>query len=283
MTRNLIGSLLALLGAAAAVWSPFRSWYDGRHGQDFRLGELFTPDGISGADAGLWGGLFLPMAVAALLTLIGLVLRSLLLVAFSGILVLGFTILWMVRQGQAAGSLTAGGDSGLGAGVALALAGGVVILLGSSVMRGRRKRRGRHRVPSDAEQREREGRSWGPGVAGTGTAAAAGTAAATRTRAGTDGTDDTDDTDDGFTEERRHRPGTPTPGTAPAQPRDAGREGGAHVEPRPGTDPGADPEAEKKEPLPMRLLHRVQHKGPGSDHPERPDSQRPGHDHRDAA
>lgn len=238
MTRNLIGSLLALVGAAAAVWSPFRSWYAGRHGEDFRLGELFTPDGISGADAGLWNGLFLPMAVAALLTLLGVVMRSMLLVAFSGLLVLGFTILWMVRQGQAAGSLTAGGESGLGAGVVLALAGGLVILLGSSVMRGRRKRRGRHRVPSDAEEREREGRTWGPGVAGPGTGT--GTATATGTAAGA--------------------------GTVA---------GGAHAE---------EAEGERKEPLPMRLLHRVQHIGHGSDHPERPDSQRPGHhDHRDAA
>ncbi|MGW3623763.1 hypothetical protein [Streptomyces sp. NPDC000880] len=42
MTRNIIGSFLALVGAAAAVWSPFRGWYDGRHGRDYRVQDLFN-------------------------------------------------------------------------------------------------------------------------------------------------------------------------------------------------------------------------------------------------
>ncbi|MFC8762604.1 hypothetical protein ACFUAG_18015 [Streptomyces sp. NPDC057193] len=136
MIRNVVGSVLALVGAAAAVWSPFRAWYDGRHGRDYALGDLFT--GITADKADLFTSILLPFLVAALLTLVGVVLRSRALVAVAGVLVLGFTILWMVRVGQAEGSLTVGGDAaGLGDGVANALGGGVLLLLGALVMSGR--------------------------------------------------------------------------------------------------------------------------------------------------
>ncbi|MEV0259569.1 hypothetical protein AB0H82_35655 [Streptomyces sp. NPDC050732] len=155
MVRNVLGSILALAGATAAVWSPFRAWYDGRPGRDFRIGELFSGGGVTGADAELFGSLFLPFAFAALLTLIGLALRSRLLVALAGVLVLGFTVLWMVRQGQAQGSLAVAGDgSGLGLGVLLALGGGVVLLLAAALMAGRRRRRGRARGRRAAPDQE---------------------------------------------------------------------------------------------------------------------------------
>lgn len=143
MIRNSLGSLLALIGAAAAVWSPFRPWYDGRLGRDFRLTQLFEGGGITGAGAALFTGLFLVMLVAAVLTVLGVVLRSRLMVTVAAVLALGFTILWMVRQGQAAGDLTTG-DNGLNSGAGLALAGGVLLLIAALVMRGRAGV-GRHR------------------------------------------------------------------------------------------------------------------------------------------
>ncbi|GGT21401.1 hypothetical protein GCM10010271_25830 [Streptomyces kurssanovii] len=150
MIRNVIGSVLALIGATAAVWSPFRDWYNGRHGRDYRIQDLFT--GITSNEGELFTSLLLPMAFAALLTLIGLLLRSRLLVALAGVVVLGFTVLWMVRQGQAAGSLTAGGDGeGLGLGVALSFGGGVLLLLAAALMSGRRALRRRREEPYDEE------------------------------------------------------------------------------------------------------------------------------------
>ncbi|SCK07812.1 hypothetical protein [Streptomyces sp. WMMB 322] len=137
MVRNLLGMLIALVGAAAAAWSPFLTWYGGRLGRDYRVGELFTPTGITGTQAGLWTGLFLPMLVAALIALLAALLRSRLLVTLAGVVVLGFAVLWMVRQGQEAGTLTAGAG-GLGEGVGYAVAGGVLMLLAALVMRGRR-------------------------------------------------------------------------------------------------------------------------------------------------
>ena len=138
MARNLFGSVLAAIGAAAAVWSPFRAWYNGRPGEDIRVQDLFG--GITTVDADLFTSMLLPMAAGALITLIGILLRSRAVVAVGGVVVLGFTVLWMVRQGQAVGSLTIGGTGGVGIGVALAAGGGLLILLGSLVMRGRRPR-----------------------------------------------------------------------------------------------------------------------------------------------
>ncbi|MFJ2771943.1 hypothetical protein [Streptomyces sp. NPDC087300] len=157
MVRNITGSILALIGAAAAVYSPFQAWYDGRHGRNFRLDELFSGAGVTDAKAELFGSVFLPFVVAALIALIGVVLRSRLLVALAGVLVLGFTVLWMVRQGQAEGSLTIAGDgSGLGQGLLNSLGGGIFLLLGAALMSGR----GRRKV---AAPRHEPAPEWDPG------------------------------------------------------------------------------------------------------------------------
>ncbi|MFF9197427.1 hypothetical protein ACF09L_19690 [Streptomyces sp. NPDC014779] len=138
MIRNVVGSVLALAGATAAVWSPFRAWYDGRHGRTYRIDDLFT--GITDARAEVIGSILLPFAFAALLTLVGVVIRSRWPVALAGLVVLGFTVLWMVRVGQVEDGIGVGSDGrGLGTGVALALGGGVLLLLGALVMSGRPK------------------------------------------------------------------------------------------------------------------------------------------------
>ncbi|MGW7072704.1 hypothetical protein ACWGII_42030 [Streptomyces sp. NPDC054855] len=151
--RNTIGLILAAVGAAAALWAPFRSWYNGRLGHDFRVWELFTGAGVTDSGAGLFASMFLPLLVGAVLTLLGVVFRSRLLVLSAGVITLGFAILWMVRQGQAQGSLTVTGDSdGLGSGVALALLGGLLMLIGSAIMGGREPRalrRERHQHERD--------------------------------------------------------------------------------------------------------------------------------------
>ncbi|MEV0489123.1 hypothetical protein [Streptomyces atratus] len=149
MIRNVLGSVVALAGAAAAVLSPFRDWYDGRLGRQYRIADLFN--GISGARPGLWGSVWLPLLFAAAVTVVGVVLRSRLLVACAGGVVLGFTVLWMVRQGQATGSLTVAADgSGLQVGVATAAVGGALMLVGAAVMSGRR---GGHRHPGRVDRK----------------------------------------------------------------------------------------------------------------------------------
>ncbi|MBV1936216.1 hypothetical protein ACFWBR_15625 [Streptomyces sp. NPDC060006] len=149
MVRNVIGSLLALAGATAAVWSPFRAWYDGRLGRHYRLGDLFSGGGVTTVSAELFASLFLPFAVAALITVVGLLFRSRLLVGLAGVVVLGFTVLWMVRVGQAEGTLVVLGDAGdgLGTGAGLAFGGGALLLVASVVLRGRGNREDAHYVP----------------------------------------------------------------------------------------------------------------------------------------
>ncbi|MET9515537.1 hypothetical protein [Streptomyces sp. NPDC002994] len=151
MLRSVLGWVLALVGATAAVLSPFRAWYDGRLGRDYRIGDLFS--GITESKAGLVGSLLLPFAFAALVALIGLLLRSRPAVALAGVVVLGFTIFWMVRVGQAQGSLAVNNDgTGLNVGVAYALAGGALLLLAAAVMLGRGQRH-RHRVDGNKHRR----------------------------------------------------------------------------------------------------------------------------------
>lgn len=150
MIRNAIGSLMGLIGATAAVWSPFRAWYDGRPGRDYRIEELFAGSGITDDGAAVLGSLLLPCLFAALLTLLAVVRRSRLLMALAGVVVLGFAVLWMVRQGQAAGGLTVGVEgTGIGSGVATAFGAGALLLLAAAVMRGR-PRRSRRELPHDA-------------------------------------------------------------------------------------------------------------------------------------
>ncbi|MFC9246621.1 hypothetical protein ACFT7S_22310 [Streptomyces sp. NPDC057136] len=137
MIRNVLGSVVALVGAAAAVVSPFRNWYEGRLGRDYRIQDLF--EGITATESAVLLSILLPFLFAAVVALAGVLLRSRLVVAFAGVVVLGFTVLWMVRQGQAANGLTVGGDgSGLQTGVAIAGSGGLLLLLGAALMSGRR-------------------------------------------------------------------------------------------------------------------------------------------------
>ncbi|MFF5716374.1 hypothetical protein [Streptomyces buecherae] len=172
MVRNVFGSLIALIGATAVVWSPFRAWYDGRHGRDVRVDDLFGGlDGGRGVEVSLLRSLFLPMACAALIAVVGLLLRSRPLVALAGLVALGFTVLWMVRQGQAAGSLTVDGEgNGLGLGVAGALGGSILLLIAAALMSGRLPRRGRHALTGERSDETYGGYGAypGPGPGGYG-------------------------------------------------------------------------------------------------------------------
>jgi hypothetical protein len=137
--RNVVGSLLAVLGAAATLVSPWQPWYDGRHGSTFKFWEVFGT-GVTGSRSGIMDSVFLVFLVMAVIAVAGVLVRSRALVGFAGAVALGFTILWMVRQGQAAGELTISSNSrGLGSGVANAFGGGLLMIIGALVMTSRPK------------------------------------------------------------------------------------------------------------------------------------------------
>ncbi|NGN68361.1 hypothetical protein G5C51_31240 [Streptomyces sp. A7024] len=161
--RYLIGSALVLLGAAAAVWSPFRPWYDGRHGRDYGIGQLF--DGITGNRSPIMESIMLPMIAAALLAVIGVLMRSRIAITLAALVVLATVVLWMIRQGQVADGLTVNADgTGMDIGVANAWFAAVSMLLGVAIMGNPRRAKGRRRkgdtivapAPTSAYERGRE-------------------------------------------------------------------------------------------------------------------------------
>ncbi|ACU69035.1 hypothetical protein Caci_0080 [Catenulispora acidiphila DSM 44928] len=139
--RNLLGSLLAIIGAAATLVSPWQAWYNNRHGSSYKFYEVFG-SGVTLSGSGIMDSVFLVFLITAVLAVAGVVLRSRALVGAAGVIAFGFTILWMVRQGQAAGELTVTGanNRGLGSGVAYAFGGGLLMIIGSLMMTGRTRR-----------------------------------------------------------------------------------------------------------------------------------------------
>ncbi|NUR60887.1 MAG: hypothetical protein HOV87_19815 [Catenulispora sp.] len=137
--RNILGSLLAVVGAAATLISPWQGWYTGRHGSTYKFYEVFG-SGVTASRSGIMDSVFLVFLITAIVAAVGVVMRSRMVVLVAGVIATGFTILWMIRQGQAAGELAVGSDNrGLGAGVAWALGGGLLMIIGALVMTGRPK------------------------------------------------------------------------------------------------------------------------------------------------
>ena len=139
--RNVLGGLLVLIGAAATLVSPWQAWYNNRHGSTYKFYEVFG-SGISPSGSGVMDSVFLVFLVMAVLAVAGVLLRSRALAGFAGVVAFGFTILWMVRQGQAAGELTITGTNsrGLGTGLGYAFGGGLLMVIGSLLMAGRPQR-----------------------------------------------------------------------------------------------------------------------------------------------
>jgi hypothetical protein len=163
--RNVLGGLLALIGAAATLVSPWHAWYNNRHGSSYKFYEVFG-SGVTASRSGIMDSVFLLFLVTAVLAVAGVLLRSRTLVGVAGVVALGFTILWMVRQGQAAGELTVTGSNnrGLGSGVAYAFGGSLLMIIGSLMMTGR------PRPVVVAESTETTRAAGVAGVAGTRTA-----------------------------------------------------------------------------------------------------------------
>ncbi len=152
MTRWMIGALLAVVGAVIAVWSVFLDWYANRNGSNIRIQDLFNHMTLQNSN--VWGSILIPMAVAAVLVLAGLVVGWRWLWALAGLVTLAAVYLWGLRQAQTVPGLHA---TLVGAGVPLAFCGGALMLIGSVVAASRRRKR----VPAAAEG-QRLSPEWTP-------------------------------------------------------------------------------------------------------------------------
>lgn len=134
-TRRLTGAVLALLGAIAVVWSAFIDWYAGRDGSNIRVGDLF--DTLTLNPASTMTSLFIPLGIAALVTLIGIGLQMRVLWVIGGAIALCTVFLWGLRQAQTIAGLHA---TDVGAGPGLAAGGGALMLLAAYLATGKARR-----------------------------------------------------------------------------------------------------------------------------------------------
>ena len=139
-TRRLIGLVLVVAAAVAAVWSAFLGWYGGRPGTEIRVQDLF--DRISSQTADSLGSLLIPLAVSAVLVLAGIVVWWRWLWALAGLVAIATVVLWAARQAQTPAGLHA---AAMGNGPMMAAYAGVGMILASAIATARAKKV--HREP----------------------------------------------------------------------------------------------------------------------------------------
>ncbi|UNO41475.1 hypothetical protein [Streptomyces sp. MST-110588] len=129
--RMWVASSLAVVAAAALVLSAFQPWYGGREPKGVPAADLFQ--GLeSGASGSLGTSMLLPLAGAALIALIALVVRSRVALAVSGLVALATCVLWWIQQGKVASFAITDLESGFrnAAGAVLFLLVAVAVLPG---------------------------------------------------------------------------------------------------------------------------------------------------------
>lgn len=141
-TRRLIGLVLVVAAAVAAVWSAFVDWYGSRNGSDIRVQDLFN--GITLRTADSLGSLMVPLAISAVLVLAGIVVWWRWLWALGGLVAIATAILWGVRQAQTGDGLHA---NLMGNGPATAACAGAAMLLASVIATARGRKTGQQ--PAD--------------------------------------------------------------------------------------------------------------------------------------
>ncbi|MFE2289622.1 hypothetical protein [Streptomyces sp. NPDC059452] len=98
MARWVVASLMGVAGAAALVLSAFQPWYQGRTARDVPALDLFT--GLEGPPGSIAASMFLPLAVAAGIAVLALLVRSKVLMTLAGVAGLTTCVLWVVQQGR---------------------------------------------------------------------------------------------------------------------------------------------------------------------------------------
>jgi hypothetical protein len=125
--RTLIAIVATVAGAAALVYSTFLPWYRDRQGRQIPLSDLWN--GITPNTTDMVNGLFVPMAVAAVLTMFGLIIGRRWVMSIGTIIALAVFVAFLGQQMQTE-ALASQFRQGF-----WSAAGGVVLLLIGSISR----------------------------------------------------------------------------------------------------------------------------------------------------
>jgi hypothetical protein len=94
--RSVLTVLCTLIGGAALVVSVFSEWNDGRLGRNVPMSDLWA--GISTSSADLLGSVFVPLALATVLALVGALTRRRLILSLGAVVGLATPGLFWLQQ-----------------------------------------------------------------------------------------------------------------------------------------------------------------------------------------
>jgi hypothetical protein len=158
-SRRLIGTVLGLIAAVAAVWSAFITWYGSREGSNIRIQDLFTTNGITLDSASTMNSIFLPLAFAALLCVIYAAVGWRSPLVLGGLVSIATALLWATSQAQTVAGLHA---DLVGPGPMLAAGAGALMLIAAAVAPPpRRRHRPAAAAPVPQQSAEPDGRTTG--------------------------------------------------------------------------------------------------------------------------
>lgn len=96
--RTLIAIVATVAGAAAVVYSTFLPWYGDRQGRRIPLSELWN--GVTAGTTDMINSFFVPIVLAAVLTLLGLVIGRRWLMALGTIIAIAVFAVFLGQQLQ---------------------------------------------------------------------------------------------------------------------------------------------------------------------------------------
>jgi hypothetical protein len=96
--RTLIAILATVVGSAAVVYSTFLPWYGDRQGRQIPLSELWN--GVTATTTDMVNSFFVPMVLAAVLAILGLIIGRRWLMALGTVIALVVFAVFLGQQMQ---------------------------------------------------------------------------------------------------------------------------------------------------------------------------------------
>ncbi len=147
--RRVAGAFLALLGAVGVTASAYLNWFADRTPQTVPIDRLFQ-SGVTGEASSYWTSVALPLALVTLVAVVGVILRSRLVLAVAWLIGAATLVLFVVQQANDSADFSVGD---LQTGAWIAIAGLLVMLLGVASMGARPTPEPMEAEPVDAEPR----------------------------------------------------------------------------------------------------------------------------------